>query len=208
MKAVFLDKDGTLIEDVPYNVNPALIRLTPGAEMGLRLLHQAGYQLIVISNQSGVARGYFPEAALTGVEARLQQLLGDFGVPLTGFYYCPHHPQGQVAAYAIDCTCRKPEPGLILQAAQEHGIELSQSWFIGDILNDMEAGMRAGCRTILLDNGNETEWILSPPRLPHYVVADLAEAAAVIKAAPPLAVPPSPLSLSPSSLLPHVPRSL
>ncbi len=179
-RAVFLDKDGTLIEDVPYNVDPERIQLTRGAAEGLQLLHAAEYKLIVITNQSGIARGYFPEEALVAVEERSRQLLAEFGVPLAGFYYCPHHPNGVVPNYAIACSCRKPEPGLLLSAADESGIDLAQSWFIGDILNDVEAGRRAGCKTILIDNGNETEWQMSPQRLPHYVVADLAEAAQVI----------------------------
>ncbi len=183
-KAVFLDKDGTLIDDVPYNVDPERIQLTQGAVEGLQTLSAAGYKLIVITNQSGVARGYFPESALVAVEARLRQLLAA-GVTLAGFYYCPHHPDGVVADYAIACSCRKPEPGLLLRAADYHGIDLAQSWFIGDILNDVEAGRRAGCKTVLIDNGNETEWQLSPKRLPHYIVTNLAEAALVITSATP-----------------------
>ena len=175
-RAVFLDKDGTLIEDVPYNVNPDLIQLTAGAEIGLRSLTSAGYKLIIISNQSGVARGYFPELALQAVEAKLRHLLAKFGVTLTGFYYCPHHPQGK-SPYNIECLCRKPEPGLIVRAAQECKIDLSSSWFVGDILNDVEAGYRAGCQTVLIDNGNETEWVISPQRIPDYIAIDLEQAA-------------------------------
>jgi D,D-heptose 1,7-bisphosphate phosphatase len=180
IRVVFLDKDGTLVEDVPYNVNLALVQLMPGALEGLHVLHTAGYQLILITNQSGVARGYFPESALLAVEERVGQLLAEVGVQLAGFYYCPHHPDGVVQNYAIACSCRKPEPGLLLRAASDYGIDLAQSWFIGDILNDVEAGRRVGCRTILVDNGNETEWQLSPQRLPDYIVTDLAEAAQVI----------------------------
>lgn len=180
IRAVFLDKDGTLIEDVPYNVDPELLHLTQGAVEGLHVLHTAGYPLIVITNQSGVARGYFPESALVAVEERLRQLLAEVDIPLAGFYYCPHHPDGVVANYAIACSCRKPEPGLLIHAADSHGIDLRESWFIGDILNDVEAGRRAGCRTILIDNGNETEWQMSAQRSPHYVVSDLVEAAQVI----------------------------
>lgn len=196
--AVFLDKDGTLVEDVPYNVDPEQIRFAAGVETGLRSLHAAGYQLIVISNQSGVARGYFEAAALVAVEEHLRQVMNSFGVPLAGFYYCPHYPTGSVAEYAIACSCRKPEPGLILQAAQDHAIDLARSWFIGDILNDVEAGRRAGCNTILIDNGNETEWLLSPQRIPHAVVTDFTSAATVILSSP----SPSPLLPHPSSLLP------
>ena len=180
IKAVFLDKDGTLIEDVPYNVDPERIQLTRGAVEGLKLLHAAGYQLIVITNQSGVARGYFPESALLAVEERSRQLLAEIGVSLAGFYYCPHHPDGVVPELAITCSCRKPEPGMLFHAADKHGIDIPESWFVGDILNDVEAGRRAGCRTILIDNGNETEWQLSPERSPHYIVTDLTEAAQVI----------------------------
>lgn len=178
-RAVFLDKDGTLIEDVPYNVDPERIQLTQGAIEGLSVL-STGYQLIVITNQSGVARGYFPESALVPVEKRLRQMLAEFAISLSGFYYCPHHPEGIVESLAIACSCRKPEPGLLLRSAVEHSIDLAQSWFIGDILNDVEAGRRAGCRTILIDNGNETEWQLSPQRTPHYTVTNLAEAAQLI----------------------------
>jgi D-glycero-D-manno-heptose 1,7-bisphosphate phosphatase len=180
MHAVFLDKDGTLIEDVPYNVDPERIRLAPGAAEGLRLLHAEGYRLVVISNQSGVARGLFPEEALAAVEQRLRRLLGELGVPLAAFYYCPHHPEGVVPGLAIACACRKPEPGLILRAAGDLGIDPARSWFVGDILDDVEAGRRAGCTTVLIDNGNETEWVLSPLRSPHFKAADLDEAARII----------------------------
>lgn len=180
MRAVFLDKDGTLIEDVPYNIDPERIRLTPGAAEGLYLLHVAGYRLIVISNQSGVARGYFPEKALRAVEGRVRELLAEFEVPLTAFYYCPHHPAGVVPRYSMACDCRKPAPGLLLRAAREHNIDLAQSWLIGDILDDIEAGRRAGCATVLLDNGHETEWALSRDRLPHHLTSDLAAAALLI----------------------------
>jgi D-glycero-D-manno-heptose 1,7-bisphosphate phosphatase len=183
MKAIFLDKDGTLVEDVPYNVDPARVRLAPGAVDGLSVLHAAGYRLIVISNQSGVARGLFPESALEGVELRLRQLLDAAGVPLDGFYYCPHHPEGTLRDYAVSCACRKPEPGLIHRAARERVIEPARSWFVGDILDDVEAGRRAGCRTVLIDNGNETTWKLGPMRRPHLVAADLAQAARLILAA-------------------------
>jgi histidinol-phosphate phosphatase family protein len=179
-RAVFLDKDGTLVEDLPYNVDPGRIRLAPGAAAGLRELHTAGFRLVVASNQSGVARGYFPEAALAAAEARLRELLAGEGVPLAGFYYCPHHPRGQVAAYAVACDCRKPRPGMLVRAAGELGLDLAGSWMVGDILDDVEAGRRAGCRTVLIDNGHEAEWVPGPDRRPHHVAADLAEAAAVI----------------------------
>ena len=165
---------------MPYNVNPSLIRLTDGALDGLRALHDAGYPLIVVSNQSGVARGYFEERALQAVEDRLRALLDAAGVPLAGFYYCPHHPDGCVDAYSVECECRKPSPGLLSRAARDHGVNLARSWMIGDILHDVEAGRRAGCRTILLDVGHETEWEITPVRIPDFTVANLAAAAKLI----------------------------
>ncbi len=182
-QAVFLDKDGTLIEDVPYNVDPDRIRLMPGAAEALAVLHATGYRLFVISNQSGVARGYFQEAALAGVKARVEALLAEAGVPLAGFYYCPHHPEGVLPAYSIACECRKPQSGLILRAAEEHHINLRASWMMGDILDDIEAGRRAGCRTILLDNGNETVWNISLRRWPHYLVTDFSQVPSIILSA-------------------------
>jgi D-glycero-D-manno-heptose 1,7-bisphosphate phosphatase len=188
-RAVFLDKDGTLVEDVPYNVDPARIRLTRGAAEGLRRLRDAGYRLVVVSNQSGVARGYFPEAALDRVWRRLTDLLAAGGVPVDGFYYCPHHPDGAVAEFTRVCDCRKPGTGLVLRAAQDLGLDLRRSWLVGDILDDIEAGHRAGCRTVLLVNGNETEWVLSPARQPQHTAADLNEAAGIILAADRIATP-------------------
>lgn len=177
VRAVLIDKDGTLVENVPYNVDPARVRLTPGAAEGLRMLSKAGYRLIVISNQSGLARGFFTEAQLKQAERKLRALVRAAGVELDGFYYCPHHPDGVVKRYAVDCTCRKPLPGLAQMAARDHGLALESSWVVGDILDDVEAGHRAGCRTVLLDVGNETEWELSELRTPGVVVGDLSEAA-------------------------------
>lgn len=176
-KAVFLDKDGTLIDDVPYNVNPGLITLSKNCIDGLKLLQDAGYLLVIISNQAGVAYGYFEESALTIVEDKLKELLAEFGIKLSGFYYCPHHPQGKIKAYTKKCDCRKPEPGMLIKAAEELNISLSASWMIGDILNDVEAGNRAGCRTILIDNGNETEWIMNEYRTPGTKCRNINQAA-------------------------------
>jgi len=120
------------------------------------------------------------------VENRIRELLGPINVPLAGFYYCPHHPEGKIAQYSKTCDCRKPRPGLILRAARERDINLAQSWFIGDILDDIEAGHRAGCRTVLIDNGNETEWVRSPGHQPDWVVFDLVQAACAITSAKPL----------------------
>jgi len=177
-RAVFLDKDGTLVEDVPYNVDPALLRYTPHALEGLQLLASHGYALVVVSNQSGLARGYFDRAALARLQAALEAQLARAGVHLDGFYVCPHAPS--LDPRRPSCLCRKPAPGLLRQAARALRIDLSRSWMIGDILNDVEAGRRAGCRTVLVDVGNETEWNLNEQRHPHVMVRGLAEAADAI----------------------------
>lgn len=181
-KAVFLDKDGTLVEDIPYNVAPERIRLMPGAEQGLRLFHELGYELIVVSNQGGVALGMFPEHMLQGVECTLRTQLETAGIPLAGFYWCPHHPGAVVSAYDGACACRKPAPGLLCAAARDLRLDLGASWMIGDILDDVEAGRRAGCRTVLIENGGETQWMRGALRTPHITVGDLYEAALAIAA--------------------------
>lgn len=182
MKAIFLDKDGTLVHDLYYNVDPRRIALCDGAGAALRLLAQLDYSFFVVSNQDGVALGRFPESALIAVGDRLTDLLFHEGVMLDGFYYCPHHPDGNVVGYAAVCQCRKPQPGMLLRAASEHPIDLSASWMIGDILHDVEAGNRAGCRTLLIDNGNETQWRLGPYRVPTRIASSLYEAALDIAA--------------------------
>jgi len=172
-RAVFIDKDGTLIHDVPYNVDPKNVQLTMRAGRALRRMKNAGYQLIVVSNQSGVARGLFEEKDLLPINRQIQTLLAPYGVKVDAFYYCPHGPDD-------GCKCRKPMPGMILRAARDNAVDPQISWMIGDILNDVEAGNRAGCRTIHVDNGNETEWVRSDYRQPLYTVKDLAEAAEII----------------------------
>lgn len=179
-KAIFLDKDGTLIANVPYNIDPSLIEFLPGVEEGLKMLHAHGFRFFVISNQAGVARGKFPFEALGKVEAKLRELFGHLSLPLEGVYFCPHDSEGSVEGYRKECECRKPLPGLIRRACDEHQIDPTQSWMIGDILDDVEAGRRAGCRTILIDNGNETEWRLGPERMPEHVARHFGEAARLI----------------------------
>src|SRR5947208_997927 len=127
-RAVFLDKDGTLITDVPYNVDPDLVSLENNCAQGLKMLCEKGYELIVISNQSGVACGYFSENDLYAVEEKLRSLLYDRGIQLSGFYFCPHYPGGIIHEYAVECYCRKPMPGMLLHAAEVRDIDLSASW--------------------------------------------------------------------------------
>ncbi|HVH39824.1 MAG TPA: HAD-IIIA family hydrolase [Gemmatimonadaceae bacterium] len=179
----FLDKDGTLVDDVPYNVDPTRIALARGAD-ALCGLRDAGFRFAVISNQPGVALGLFPEHALVAVERRLRALLGELGVSLEDFLYCPHHPEGVRAEYSRACDCRKPAPGLLYKARDGLGADLRGSWMIGDTLDDVEAAHRAGCRAAFVDNGGETEWValFSPLRRPDVVATDLGEAVRLILA--------------------------
>ncbi|HEY9279958.1 MAG TPA: HAD family hydrolase [Eoetvoesiella sp.] len=174
--AVFLDKDGTVLENVPYNVDPVRMHFAPGAMAGISRLSGLGLPLIIISNQPGVALGKFPVSDLLIVRDRLECMFRSAGATLAGFYCCPHHPGALQSQYALECSCRKPAPGMLQQAAREYDIDLAKSWLIGDILDDVEAGRRAGCKTILLDNGNETEWLHNEWRQPDRIEPSLDEA--------------------------------
>lgn len=162
--AVFVDKDGTLIEDRGDTADPAQLHFLPGAGAALATLAQAGFALVVVTNQSGIARGHFSRADFASLQAALyRRLHEEFGVALTDLMLCPHAP-GRNGAPA--CLCRKPAPGLLIRAARAHRLDLAQSWIVGDTLDDIEAGHRAGCRAIMLDRGGETAWRRSPLREP------------------------------------------
>ena len=142
-RCVFLDRDGTIAKDVPYCPSPEQFELLPGAGEGIRQLNTVGFKVILITNQSGIGRGYFTEAALGLVHEKMKADLAISGAHLDGIYYCPHHPDD-------NCDCRKPKPKLILLAAQEHDIDLKQSYFVGDTADDIAAGKAAGCKTFLI----------------------------------------------------------
>jgi D,D-heptose 1,7-bisphosphate phosphatase len=179
-KAVFIDKDGTLIRDISYNVNTDLIEFEPFAFEALAILQKHGYLLIIITNQPGIAFEYFTEDALQEVHAHIRRMLGQKGIRLSGFYFCPHHVSRTLKNYATACNCQKPAPGMLLKAASDLHIDLLQSWMVGDILNDVEAGNSAGCKTVLINNGNETEWRFNALRKPCYMVENLLAAAEII----------------------------
>jgi D,D-heptose 1,7-bisphosphate phosphatase len=178
--AVFFDKDGTLVEDRPYNVDCLQIRLASDAIEATQKLHRQGFKLVIITNQAGIAKEKFCIAELKQVENYLIRRFSDEGVPFAGFYYCPHHPAGTNPQYAVECGCRKPQAGLLFQAANELNIDLERSWMVGDILDDIEAGHRAGCRAILVNKNTETVWDMSPLRKPEAIATDLLSAAKYI----------------------------
>ena len=148
--AAFLDRDGVLNEDRGYVHRWEDFAFLPGVIDALRRLQQKGYLLVVITNQSAVARGLCAETDVLALHERMRAFLHGQGIELAGIYYCPHHPQGSVARYTRACACRKPEPGMILRAAREHGIDLSRSLLVGDKLSDLEAGRAAGLPSLYL----------------------------------------------------------
>ena len=142
-RAVFLDRDGTIIVDRGYLADPDGVALLPGAVTALRTLRARGYALVVVSNQSGIARGLIRPDEHARVAARVVELLASEGVPLDAAYYCPHGPDD-------GCACRKPAPGMLRQAAEAHCIDLTASLMVGDKASDLEAGRAAGCKTAFL----------------------------------------------------------
>ena len=149
-KACFLDRDGVLIEEEDYLCDPARVRLCSGAVEAIKLAHSVGRKVFLISNQAGLAKGKFKMEDLKAVHAKVEELLAEQGVALDGFYYCPHHAKGIVPEYTRECSCRKPGPGMILKAAEEHDLDVKNSFMIGDRLTDLEAGVNAGCSAVAL----------------------------------------------------------
>lgn len=170
--AVFLDRDGTLNHDPGYLGDAARFRFLPGAVDAVKRLKGAGYRVFVVSNQSGIARGFFDEEDLRRVHDRMAAGLREAGVALDGIFYCPHLPEAR-------CRCRKPSPRMVLDAAARYDIDLGRSYFVGDRSTDIETGKNAGCGTILVltGAGRETQAELGADRFPDHVAADLASAA-------------------------------
>jgi D-glycero-D-manno-heptose 1,7-bisphosphate phosphatase len=148
--AVILDRDGTLCRDVVYMSRFEDFEPLPGVDAALRLLQDAGYRLFVATNQSGVARGLFPMDTVQALNAKIQDYFLERGVNLEDFAVCPHHPQGSVPEYTLDCACRKPQPGMLLDLARKHGLDLGRSYMVGDMPRDVQAGLAAGCQGVLI----------------------------------------------------------
>jgi histidinol-phosphate phosphatase family protein len=202
-KAIFLDRDGTVSVEMGYIHEEDIPRyaLNPGAAKGMKRMQGAGYKLIIVTNQSGVARGYYPLYTVDLVHQRLRELLGKEGVSLDALYYCPHHANptgpadsgemttpGRVGAKPVPelsfaCECRKPMPGMGLQAVREHNLDLSQSWMIGDKNGDMGFAKNLGLKPILVTSGygaQTLERLKAKGETPAHVAADLNEAADII----------------------------
>jgi D,D-heptose 1,7-bisphosphate phosphatase len=175
MAAVFLDRDGTINEEVGYLDRLEKLKILPEAFEAIRLINQTGMKAVVISNQSGIARGYFDEAFVESLHVRIQALLMEHNAWIDGFYYCPHHPTEGTGVYRRACTCRKPEPGLLIRAAQELDIDLARSYMVGDMPKDVEAAGRSGAKGILVQTGYGAEHHTFSVQ-PHYIATDILDA--------------------------------
>jgi D-glycero-D-manno-heptose 1,7-bisphosphate phosphatase len=151
--AIFLDRDGVLIEDSHYLGSTDRVRLIPGAAEAVAAINRAGWPVVVVTNQSGVGRGLFSYASVGEVHAHIAEQLATFGAAVTAFYFCPHHPEAEVEAYRVECDCRKPQPGMLLAAADDLGLDPAASWMIGDRVSDLQAGAAVGARTVLVRTG-------------------------------------------------------
>jgi len=180
-KAIFLDRDNTLIVDPGYINNPNQVKLIAGVPGALSELKAMGYKLVVATNQSGVARGIVSEKTLGEIHERMERLLSKNGAYIDRIYYCPYHVDGVIDKYRKDSDWRKPNPGMLLAAAREMDIELEQSWFIGNSDSDVEAGRRAGCKTILINHPAPYKKITASRIKPDYSAVNIKEAVNIIK---------------------------
>jgi D-glycero-D-manno-heptose 1,7-bisphosphate phosphatase len=178
-RAVFLDRDGTINIERDYLFRCGDFAFIAGVPAAIKQLNTAGFLVIVVTNQSGVARGYYSEADVDNLHNYIQQQLSLIGAHVDAFYYCPHHPDKGIGAYRKVCSCRKGEPGMLLTAAAEHSIDLASSFIVGDKLADVQAGLAAGCKPVLVLTGYGAEEQNKVPA-PTTVCADLPAAVRLI----------------------------
>ncbi len=180
-KAIFLDRDDTLIEDPGYISDPGQVKLMDGAAEALIELRAMGYKLVIVSNQSTVARGIITEKVLGEIHNRLEQLLAEKHASLDRIYYCPYHPDGVVPKYRKESDLRKPKPGMLQLASRELSLDLDKSWIIGNSNCDVEAGLLAGCRTILIGHASQNVPSEFSEVEPDFKAVNIKEAVNIIK---------------------------
>ncbi|MFA4858584.1 MAG: D-glycero-beta-D-manno-heptose 1,7-bisphosphate 7-phosphatase [Candidatus Margulisiibacteriota bacterium] len=161
-KAVFLDKDGTINKDVGYLDHHTKLKVFPYSAKAIKMLNAAGYKVIVVSNQSGIARGFLTEGALQAIDKKLSKEILSGGGIIDAIYYCPHHPEHGIHPYKRNCECRKPATGMLKQAQKRFDLDLSQCYMIGDKLSDIEMGFNAGIKSILVKTGYGAEVANNP----------------------------------------------
>ena len=195
-RAIFMDRDGTVCEEVGYVNHVDRIRLLPRSAEAVRLANQAGFQTVIVTNQAGVARGYFDEDLVHEVHDAVRRQLAEAGARIDGIYYCPHHPEVGAPPYRRECDCRKPGPGMLLRAREEMGIDLGASYMVGDTVKDLGAGRAVDATTVLVLTGygrgelqhQSDRWTVHP----DHVCEDLLEAVQWILAREGMTAEPSP----------------
>jgi len=178
-RGVFLDRDGTIIEEVGYLSRVDQFRFIDGAAKAVKSLNASGLKVVIVTNQAGVARGYLSETALQEIHCRMADMLRAQSARLDAIYYCPHHPIEGVGPYRMECNCRKPKPGMLDRAARELNIDLSQSFVVGDKITDLETGYAVGCKTVLVRTGyglGSEEQLAGQPFQPDYIADDVLDA--------------------------------
>ena len=174
-RAAFLDRDGTINEEVGYLDSIEKLKIIPNAFEAVRLINRSGLLAIVVTNQAGIGRGFFDEAFVRQIHDRMRAAFLAEGAVIDAFYFCPHHPSAGTGIYLTACDCRKPEPGMLIRAGQEKGIDLASSYMIGDTSRDVEAGQRSGGKGILVRTGYGRE-MTSESAKPDYVAEDILDA--------------------------------
>lgn len=170
-KAIFLDRDGVVNKEVNYLADPANFEFIEGTIQALKILKKKGYKLIVITNQSGIARGYYTVEVMKEIHQKMEKILASHGIKLDDILFCPHHPD-----FTGPCDCRKPQPGMLLDAQKKHNLNLKRSYLVGDKLSDIHAGIRANCKTtlVLTGHGSEEKKKIGDIQ-PDYIYKDLLE---------------------------------
>lgn len=183
-RAVFLDRDGVITQDPPHFAHRIdQLEIIPNSAEAIRLLNENGFKVVVVSNQSGVARGYYQEWDIGIFNHAMEEELKKEGAFIDAIYYCPHHPEGKIERYRIDCDCRKPKPGMLKQAENDLNLDLKRSFMVGDKVTDIEAGYSVGCKTILVLTGHgkdEFKKVDAMSIKPNYTSKDLYNASKII----------------------------
>jgi D-glycero-D-manno-heptose 1,7-bisphosphate phosphatase len=183
-RAVFLDRDGVITQDPPHFAHRIdQLEIIPNSAEAIRLLNENGFKVVVVSNQSGVARGYYQELDIGLFNHAMAEELKKEGAFSDAIYYCPHHPEGKIERYRIDCDCRKPKPGMLKQAEKDLNLDLKRSFMVGDKVTDIEAGYSVGCKTILVLTGHGKDEVKKVDAMsikPNYTTKDLYNASKII----------------------------
>lgn len=156
-KIIFLDRDGTINVEVDYLYKKEDFKFEDNADKAIKIFNDLGYKVIVVTNQSGIARGYYSEEDLKKLHEHIDEELGKIGAKVNAYYYCPHHPEATIDKYKVDCQCRKPNLGMFLEAKKDFNIDFENSIIVGDKVSDLESGVRLGMKTVLVETGHGLE---------------------------------------------------